>query len=57
MNASYITPIITTVRLSTSTLLAISGGGKGEVGDHGESKRFWGTTILDTDEEKTDFYE
>lgn len=47
------------VRLTSGKhILVLSGGGQGNEGDHSESKKFWGTTILDNEdalEEDLDF--
>lgn len=51
MKTSYITPSITTISVNATPLLNISGGGKGNEGDHGDSKRFWGSSIFDEDED------
>ena len=51
MKATYTTPAIDTVRINATPLLTLSGGGKGDEGDHGESRSFWGPTIFDEEEE------
>ncbi len=40
--------------MSGTPLLVLSGGGKGEEGDHADSRRFWGTTVFEEVEEDSD---
>lgn len=54
MKRNYISPAIEIVKVSGTPLLVLSGGGKGNEGDHAESKRFWGTTVFEEEEEKSD---
>lgn len=54
MKRNYISPAIETVKVSGTPLLVLSGGGKGNEGDHAESKQFWGTTVFEEEEEKSD---
>ena len=54
MKKKYLSPAIETVKVSGTPLLVLSGGGKGEEGDHAENRRFWGTTVLDEVEEDSD---
>ena len=51
MKKTYLIPQATAIRLDVSPLLNVSGGGQGNEGDDAESKRFWGTTILDDEEQ------
>ena len=51
MKKTYLIPQATAIRLDVSPLLNISGGGQGNEGDIAESKRFWGSTILDDEEQ------
>ena len=51
MKKEYFAPALTDIRLNCTSFLMISGGGKGNEGDDAESKRFWGTTILDDEEQ------
>ena len=50
MKKTYSAPTLTDIRLACSPLLNVSGGGKGNEGEDAESRRFWGTTILDDEE-------
>ena len=51
MKKTYSAPTLEDIRLACSSFLMISGGGQGNEGDDAESKRFWGTTILDDEED------
>lgn len=51
MKKTYSEPTLTDIRFACSPLLNVSGGGQGNEGDDAESKRFWGTTILDDEEQ------
>lgn len=53
MKRNYISPAIETVKVSGTPLLVLSGGGKGNEGDHAESKQFWGNSIFEEEEEET----
>lgn len=56
MKKTYSAPTLVDIRLACASFLMISGGGKGSEGDDAESKRFWGNSIFeDDDEEEVDF--
>lgn len=60
MKKQYFAPALTDIRLNCSTFIALSGGGSGNEGDEAESKRFWGSTLFDDDEDDSsdsDFFE
>jgi len=51
MKKTYSAPTLEDIRLACLPLLNISGGGQGNEGDDAESKRFWGSTIFDDEEQ------
>ena len=42
MKRIYKKPYIACVRMSPTALLMLSGGNKGNEGDHADSRKFWG---------------
>lgn len=56
MKKTYSAPALADIRLKCTSFLMVSGGGQGNEGDDAESKRFWGNSIFeDDDEEEVDF--
>ena len=55
MKITYISPTLNIIHLNTAThLLVLSNGGKGNEGEHAESRSFWGTSIFEEDEEEAE---
>ena len=57
MKTTYITPTLTELHLSSIQMLAASGpetGGSGNQGDHGESRKFWGFSEWEEEDDTDD---
>ena len=54
MKKEYIHPRVSVIALHTTALLQLSGGGEGNKDDWAESRRFWGSTPWEPEEEETD---
>ena len=57
MKTTYTAPTLTEMHLSPIQMLAVSGpeaGGSGNQGDHGESRKFWGFSAWEEEDDTDD---